>query len=190
MLRSAHLDETSSPGASGLVTDHGVAIVGKSLVIKGDLIGSESLWIEGKVEGSIYLYGNRLTVGHQGQVVGSIMANEIVVFGQVNGNCEASDRVDIRSGSSLTGDVTTPRISIEDGAYFKGGIDIRAVRQNRQLAVEGSALAASYDSIAEASIEQGHYHTLEEESDIDRLLPKWRSPRGPIARSKTTAEAH
>jgi cytoskeletal protein CcmA (bactofilin family) len=101
------------------------ATIGKSLVVKGELTGSESLYVDGKVEGAINLPGNRVTVGRNGQVAANIMAREIVVLGKVRGNCQASDRVDIRSEGSLTGDVVAARISIEDGAFFKGGIDIR-----------------------------------------------------------------
>jgi cytoskeletal protein CcmA (bactofilin family) len=93
--------------------------------VKGELSGSESLYIDGKVEGAINLPGNRVTVGRNGQVAANIMAREIVVLGKVRGNCQASDRIDIRSEGSLTGDVVAARISIEDGAFFKGGIDIR-----------------------------------------------------------------
>jgi cytoskeletal protein CcmA (bactofilin family) len=110
----------ATPAASGEQ-----ATIGKSLVVKGELSGSESLYVDGKVEGAINLPGNRVTVGRNGQVAANIMAREIVVLGKVRGNCQASDRVDIRSEGSLTGDVVAARISIEDGAFFKGGIDIR-----------------------------------------------------------------
>ncbi len=101
------------------------ATIGKSLVIKGEVTGSESLYIDGRVEGSINLPGNRVTVGRNGVVNANITAREIVVTGKVRGNLTASDRVDIRNEGSLTGDVVAQRISIEDGAFFKGGIDIR-----------------------------------------------------------------
>src|SRR5215470_16643143 len=101
------------------------ATIGQSLVIKGEVTGSESLYIDGRVEGSINLSGNRVTVGRNGVVAANINAREIVVLGKVRGNLTASDRVDIRSDGSLTGDVIAARISIEDGAFFKGGIDIR-----------------------------------------------------------------
>jgi len=101
------------------------ATIGKSLVIKGEVSGSESLYIDGRVEGSINLPGNRVTVGRNGVVNANINAREIVVLGKVKGNLAASDRVDIRTEGSLTGDVVAQRISIEDGAFFKGGIDIR-----------------------------------------------------------------
>ena len=101
------------------------ATIGKSLFVKGEVSGSESLYIDGKVEGTINLPGNRVTIGRNGQVAANILAREVVVLGKVRGNVTASDRVDIRSEGSLTGDVAAARISIEDGAYFKGGIDIR-----------------------------------------------------------------
>jgi len=101
------------------------ATIGKGLFIKGEITGSESLFIDGKVEGSINIPGNRVTVGRNGQVAANINAREIVVLGKVRGNISATDRVDIRAEGALTGDVAAARISIEDGAFFKGGIDIR-----------------------------------------------------------------
>ena len=101
------------------------ASISKGLFIKGEITGSESLFIDGKVEGSINLNGNRVTVGRNGQVSASITAREVVVLGKVKGNVTAADRVDIRAEGALTGDVAAARISIEDGAFFKGGIDIR-----------------------------------------------------------------
>jgi cytoskeletal protein CcmA (bactofilin family) len=125
------------------------ATIGKSLVIKGEVTGSESLYIDGKVEGSINLPGNRVTVGRNGQVNANINAREVVVLGKVRGNLNASDRVDIRNEGSLTGDVVAQRISIEDGAFFKGGIDIRKPGQTNAkegkepVSIETPALAAA-----------------------------------------------
>jgi cytoskeletal protein CcmA (bactofilin family) len=101
------------------------ATIGKGLFIKGEITGSESLYIDGKVEGAINLPGNRVTIGRNGQVGANITAREVVVLGKVKGNVTATDRVDIRAEGSLNGDVAAARISIEDGAFFKGGIDIR-----------------------------------------------------------------
>ena len=118
-VRSSSSAQTAQPASAEQAT------IGKSLIIKGEVTGSESLYIDGKVEGSINLPGNRVTVGRNGQVTANISAREIVVLGKVRGNVNASDRVDIRSEGSLSGDVVAQRISIEDGAFFKGGIDIR-----------------------------------------------------------------
>jgi len=126
------------------------ATIGKSLVIKGEVTGSESLYIDGRVEGSINLSGNRVTIGRNGVVNANINAREIVVTGKVRGNLTASDRVDIRNEGSLTGDVVAQRISIEDGAFFKGGIDIRKPGQkangeakDAMPATEAAATAAT-----------------------------------------------
>jgi cytoskeletal protein CcmA (bactofilin family) len=121
---SNDINPASAPRNAALNTTE-QASIGKSLVIKGEVSGSESLYIDGRVEGSINLPGNRLTVGRNGVVSANITAREIVVIGKLRGNVTASDRVDIRNEGSLTGDVVAQRISIEDGAYFKGGIDIR-----------------------------------------------------------------
>ena len=128
------------------------ATLGKSLVIKGEVTGSESLYIDGRVEGSINLPGNRVTVGRNGVVSANISAREIVVLGKVRGNMTASDRVDIRGEGSLTGDVVAQRISIEDGAYFKGGIDIRKPGQKANgEAKESTSPTTSSESSAGAA---------------------------------------
>lgn len=126
----APMEPVSAP-RNATVTNMEQATIGKSLVIKGEVTGSESLYIDGRVEGSINLAGNRVTVGRNGVVAANISAREIVVLGKVRGNLAATDRVDIRNEGSLTGDVIAQRISIEDGAYFKGGIDIRKPGQQK-----------------------------------------------------------
>jgi cytoskeletal protein CcmA (bactofilin family) len=153
------------------------ALISKGLVIKGEITGSDPLFIDGKVEGSIILKGNSLTVGRNGVVAAIIDAGDVVVMGQIHGNVTAANRVDIRAGGAVAGDVVAARISIEDGASFKGGIDIRAIPDQapRPVAVEGSDLAASYDARAEESIFMGRYGTLEEEDDIENVLPKRKS---------------
>ncbi len=124
-FESGTVRPTSGAAPSAAIPTGEQATIGKSLVVKGEVSGSESLYIDGKVEGAINLPGNRVTVGRNGQVAANITAREVVVLGKVRGNVHASDRVDIRSEGSLTGDVAAARISIEDGAFFKGGIDIR-----------------------------------------------------------------
>src|SRR6266436_1886656 len=145
---------TSEPPAmprpvTATTTTSDQATIGKSLVIKGEVTGSESLYIDGRVEGSINLSGNRVTIGRNGVVAANISAREIVVLGKVRGNLTASDRVDIRNEGSLTGDVVAARISIEDGAFFKGGIDIRKAGQKAN-GEEVKAAAASAEASAAA----------------------------------------
>ncbi len=145
-------DAAAARGGSAAATATGEqATIGKSLVVKGELTGSESLYVDGKVEGAINLPGNRVTVGRNGQVAANIMAREIVVLGKVRGNCQASDRVDIRSEGSLTGDVVAARISIEDGAFFKGGIDIRKPGSEGKGGSTASAGSSSSSSSTTAS---------------------------------------
>jgi cytoskeletal protein CcmA (bactofilin family) len=132
--------------ASPAINTSEQATLGKSLVIKGEVTGSESLYIDGRVEGSINLPGNRVTVGRNGVVSANLSAREIVVLGKVRGNMTASDRVDIRGEGSLTGDVVAQRISIEDGAYFKGGIDIRKPGQKANGEAKESTSATTSET--------------------------------------------
>ena len=124
-VRSAPPAPSLESANRAAVSANDQATISKGLFIKGEIAGSESLFIDGKVEGSINLNGNRVTVGRNGNVSASITARDVVVLGKVRGNVTASDRVDIRAEGALTGDVAAARISIEDGAFFKGGIDIR-----------------------------------------------------------------
>src|ERR1700734_2811935 len=128
-------EPNSSNNYSAAVSSADPATIGKSLQIKGEVIGSESLYIDGNVEGTIHLPDCRVTVSREALVSANITAREVVVLGKVSGNVYASDRVDIRSEGSLTGDVTTGRITIGEGAFFKGGIDIRKAEQEKNKAV-------------------------------------------------------
>lgn len=100
------------------------AHLGKSVFIKGEVSGSEDLYLDGQVEGSIDLKGNRLTIGPNGKVKANITARSIVIHGKLEGNLNAADRVDLKQSAIVTGDIVTQRISIDDGAFFKGGVDI------------------------------------------------------------------
>ena len=102
------------------------ATIGRSVVIKGEISGSESLYIDGRIEGTISFADNRVTVGRNGVVAANITAREVVIMGKVTGNIECSDRVDIRSEGSLTGDIVSQRISIEDGALLKGSVQVKS----------------------------------------------------------------
>jgi cytoskeletal protein CcmA (bactofilin family) len=113
------------PQIRALLSTGESATIGKGLLIRGEITGTDSLIVEGRVEGSIHLEGNRVTVGRNGQAAANITAREVVVLGKVRGNITATDRLDIRAEGGVMGDLSAPRISIEDGAFFKGGIDIR-----------------------------------------------------------------
>ncbi len=102
------------------------ATIGRTLVIKGEISGSEALYIDGRIEGKITMPESRVTIGRNGKVDASVQAREVVVMGKVNGNIQCSDRVDIRAEGSVTGDISTVRISVEDGAALKGGIQVHA----------------------------------------------------------------
>jgi cytoskeletal protein CcmA (bactofilin family) len=108
------------------------ATIGRTLFIKGEISGAEALYIDGRIEGKISLPDNRVTIGRNGSVQANIVAREVVVMGKVNGNIDCSDRVDIRSEGSVTGDVSTVRISVEDGAVLKGGIQVKSGDHKQQ----------------------------------------------------------
>jgi cytoskeletal protein CcmA (bactofilin family) len=129
------------------------AVISKGLFVKGEISGTESLYIDGKVEGSISLPGNRVTIGRNGQVGANVTAREVVVMGKVRGNVSATDRVDIRAEGALSGDVSAARISIEDGAFFKGGIDIRKpdAKTEAKQGQSGGAQAPAAQASAQGS---------------------------------------
>jgi cytoskeletal protein CcmA (bactofilin family) len=101
------------------------AHIGKSVVIKGELSGSEDLYVDGRVEGSIELRENNLILGPNGNVKANVTAKGVVIQGTVEGTVRASDRVELRKSAIMTGDVITARVSVEEGALFKGKIDIQ-----------------------------------------------------------------
>jgi cytoskeletal protein CcmA (bactofilin family) len=101
------------------------ATIGKAVKIVGQIFTKEDLYVDGDVEGTIESQENKVTIGPNGRVQASIRAREVIILGQVQGNVETSDKVDIRKDAKLVGDITTSRISIEDGALFKGSIDIK-----------------------------------------------------------------
>ncbi len=127
------------------------ATIGRSLVIKGEITGAEALYIDGRIEGKITLSDNRVTIGRNGMVQADINAREVVVMGKVNGNIECSDRVDIRSEGVVNGNVTTVRISVEDGAVLKGGIQVKSGdnRQQNQVQAQPKPAEAPKPSVVE-----------------------------------------
>jgi cytoskeletal protein CcmA (bactofilin family) len=127
------------------------ATIGRTLVIKGELTAAEALYIDGRIEGKVSLPDHRVTIGRNGSVQANINAREVVVMGKVNGNIECSDRVDIRSEGSVTGDVSTIRISVEDGAVLKGGIEVRSAEHRQQNKQQAQPKFADAPKSAEAS---------------------------------------
>src|SRR5277367_5560026 len=115
----APIDSTYPSTSSG-----NTARLGSSLHVKGEITGNEDLLIDGTVEGLVQLEDRKLTVGASAKVTADVIAREVVVYGNVKGNLRARDRIEIKKDGSVVGDLTTARISIEDGAYFKGSIEI------------------------------------------------------------------
>jgi cytoskeletal protein CcmA (bactofilin family) len=108
------------------------ATIGRSLVIKGEITGTEALYIDGRIEGKIVLTDNRVTIGRNGIVQADISARDVVVMGKVTGNIECTDRVDIRNEGVVNGNITTVRVSVEDGAVLKGGIEVKSGERKHQ----------------------------------------------------------
>jgi len=104
----------------------GFAHIGKSVFIKGELSGSEDIYVDGEVDGSIQLSGNSLTIGPNGRVHANVSAKSVTVGGSLEGNIQATERTELRKTAVVNGDVQTQRIAIEEGAYFKGKLEITA----------------------------------------------------------------
>jgi cytoskeletal protein CcmA (bactofilin family) len=112
------------------------AHIGKSLIIKGEVSGSEDLYLDGVVEGTIELAGNNLIIGPNGQVRANVNAKGVVVQGRLEGNIRASERAELRKSAIAVGDIFTQRVAVEDGAYFKGKLDVQ-----REAAAKPSSTA-------------------------------------------------
>ncbi len=129
----------------GATADRSTARLGASLHVKGEISGNEDLLIDGSVEGLIQLDERKLTIGATAKVTADIIAREVVVYGNVKGNLRAKDRIEIKKDGSVNGDLTTARIMIEDGAYFKGSIEIDKTSEKEST---GSAFARSSSASA------------------------------------------
>lgn len=133
----------------------GMASLGKSVMVKGQIFSREDLTIDGEVEGTVDVQDHRLTIGPNGKVNASVKAREIIVLGAINGNIEAADKIDIRKEARVVGDIKTARIVVEDGAFFKGSIDIIREAQKPQPAKQHqqpqAAPAAAAPSAAPAA---------------------------------------
>jgi len=126
--------------------------IGKSVVIKGELNGSEDLTIEGHVEGTIQLRDHVLTIGPNGKIKAQVFAKAVIVLGEVTGNVTASDKVDIRDNGSVDGDIISPRVAIAEGAHFRGSVDMQ--RKGAAAAAPGSAKAATPPAAAPEKTQQ------------------------------------
>ncbi|MEJ2008512.1 MAG: polymer-forming cytoskeletal protein [Acidobacteriota bacterium] len=112
------------------------AVIGRSIVLKGEMSANEDLVIDGQFEGTVNLQDHCLTVGSNGKVKAEIQARQVVILGSVNGNVNAREKIEVRRSGNVTGDLTSASISIEEGAYFKGSIDIlREARQEESLPI-------------------------------------------------------
>ena len=137
--------ETSFPAPG---TDRAPARLGQSLHFKGEISGNEDLQVDGNVEGLIHLEDRKLVVGANAKVTADVIAREVVVFGNVKGNLQARDRIEIKKDGSVVGDLTTARIMIEDGAYFKGSIEIEKAGEEGEVksfakSAKGGAVSSS-----------------------------------------------
>jgi cytoskeletal protein CcmA (bactofilin family) len=130
-----------------------VAQIGKSVSIRGDISGSEDIYVDGQVEGSIQLKGNSLTVGPNGRVRANIMAQNVTVSGSIEGNIQVSERTEMRKTAVVTGDVQTRRIAIEEGAYFKGKLEILV--EGKAQPVSGTVAAAATAAPSPSVPDQG-----------------------------------
>jgi cytoskeletal protein CcmA (bactofilin family) len=133
------LPPTHVPGLRDAIV-HTPAHVGSGLRIKGQITGNEDLKVDGEVEGPISLAGHRLTVGANSRVRGEIVAREVVVYGDVTGEIQAAERIEVKKDASVLGALTTPRITIEEGAHFKGAIEVE--RSTPQPGPDPNALLA------------------------------------------------
>jgi cytoskeletal protein CcmA (bactofilin family) len=117
--------ESAGPSLQSARRETGMVNIGKSVVIKGELEGSEDLTIEGQIEGTIRLKDHVLTIGPNGRINAQVFAKSVIVVGTVRGNITASEKVDIRDGASVDGDVVSPRVAIAEGAQFHGSVDMQ-----------------------------------------------------------------
>ncbi len=124
--------------------------IGKSVVIKGELTGSEDLTIEGQVEGSIQLREHGLTIGPNGKIKAQVFAKSVVVLGEIVGNVTASEKVDIRDNGSVDGDIISPRVAIAEGAHFRGTVDMQRKGGGAQPAGAQPAVAAAKPAVPDA----------------------------------------
>jgi len=130
--------------------------IGKSVVIKGELSGSEDLTIEGQVEGKIELKDHLLTIGPNGRIKAQVFAKTVIVLGEVNGNVSASEKVEIRDGGSVDGDIVSPRVAIAEGAHFRGSVDMQKKAGSATTTTSSSVKPAPAPTVAQAAQPAAH----------------------------------
>ena len=159
-----HQTAASQPPAPGMAGTPGprleasrsmerdIVNIGKSVVIKGELNGSEDLTVEGHVEGTIQLRDHILTIGPNGRIKAQVFAKAVIVQGEVTGNITASDKVDIRDNGSVDGDIVAPRVAIAEGAHFRGSVDMQrkavSTAQPKPASISGPTLQAVPQAVA------------------------------------------
>jgi cytoskeletal protein CcmA (bactofilin family) len=130
--------------------------IGKSVVIKGELSGSEDLTIEGQVEGKIELKDHLLTIGPNGRIKAQVFAKTVIVLGEVNGNVSASEKVEIRDGGSVDGDIISPRVAIAEGAHFRGSVDMQKKAGSASTTTSSSVKPAPAPAVVQAAQPAAH----------------------------------
>ena len=148
------MNETTAGVSSTTVTSQHQTVLGQTVVLRGELSANEDLLIEGQFEGTISLEDHRLTVGADGQVKAEIRARQVVILGSVSGNVAAREKAEIRRSGHVVGDLKVGAVAIEEGAYFKGSIDIL-----REEAQEGSRTTSAQSALETGSL-----------SDVDRVV--------------------
>jgi cytoskeletal protein CcmA (bactofilin family) len=140
---------------SGPATSGGSATIGKAVKIVGQIYSNEDLYVDGEVEGTVEALEHKLTIGPNGTVKATVKAREVAVLGSIGGNVEATDKIEIRKDAKLVGDIKTARIIIEDGAYFKGSIDIVKPEPVKAAPKPAQPAAAPASNANQASVTAG-----------------------------------
>jgi cytoskeletal protein CcmA (bactofilin family) len=150
--------QTAAPQPEIRRIERDMVNIGKSVVIKGELNGSEDLTVEGHVEGRIELKDHVLTIGPNGKIKAQVFAKAVIVLGEVNGNVTASEKVDIRDGGSVDGDIIAPRVAIAEGAHFRGSVDMQRKGGQQQPQADKSSKQAAVSQSSPAPQPQPAAH--------------------------------
>jgi cytoskeletal protein CcmA (bactofilin family) len=173
---------STTPASSGAGSSSSWATIGKTVTISGDVSSNEDLYVDGDLEGTLEVDEHKLIIGPNATIRANLKAREIVVLGTIHGNVEAAEKIEIRKEAKLVGDLRTSRLIVEDGAYFKGSIEI--VRTLPHIAVLGSREADAADARSEQDIREGRFITLDDPKLLGRVLFK-ESDRHPKPQTAT-----